>query len=61
LVNSNTFEITGIIDYETIEVVLEWKASRFPNFLSLQINFEEIDDKEPRIPALAEYDAEGDD
>ena len=59
LVNPDTFEITGIIDWEKIQVVPEWKASRFPKFLKFQIDIEEIDDKEPRMPAPAKCEEDG--
>lgn len=61
LVNADTYEITGIIDWEAIQVVPEWKISRFPKFLTDQMDFEEIDDEEPRIPTPAEYDQDSDD
>lgn len=54
LVNPDTFEITGIIDWEKIQVVPEWKASRFPKFLKDQVEFEEVEDQEPRMPTPAE-------
>lgn len=56
LINLDTCEITGIIDWETIQVVPEWKISRFPKFLTDQIGFEMVDVKEPRRPTAAEYD-----
>lgn len=56
LINLDTCEITGIIDWETIQVVPEWKSPRFPKFLTDQIGFEMIDMKEPRKPTAAEYD-----
>ena len=59
LVNPDTFEITGIIDWEKIQVVPEWKASRFPRFLKDQIEFEEIEDLEPRMPTPAECEEDG--
>ena len=59
LVNPDTFEITGIIDWEKIQVVPEWKASRFPKFLIHQVEFEEIEDGEPRMPTPAECDEDG--
>ncbi|KAM0799580.1 hypothetical protein BDR22DRAFT_963684 [Usnea florida] len=59
LVNPDTFEITGIIDWEKIQVVPEWKASRFPKFLKDQIEFEEIGDQEPRMPTPAECEEDG--
>ena len=61
LVNPHTYEITGIIDWEMIQVVPEWSISRFPRFLSDQMDSEEIDNEEPRIPTSAEYDEDGDD
>ena len=59
LVDPDTFEITGIIDWEKIQVVPEWKAYRFPKFLKDQIEFEEIEDQEPRMPTPAEYEEDG--
>ena len=61
LIDPNTCEITGIIDWEMIPVVPEWKASRFPRFLTRQMDFEEVDDREPRVPTAAEYDEDGED
>ena len=58
LVNPDTYEIIGIIDWEMIQVVPEWKSSRFPKFLT-KLDTEEIDDKEPRRPTAAEYDENG--
>lgn len=60
-VNPHTYEITGIINWETIQVVPERKSSRFPEFLTDQKDFEEIDDDEPRVLTPAEYDEDGDD
>ena len=59
LVNPDTFEITGILDWEKIQVVPEWKASRFPKFLNDQIDFEGIEDGEPRMPTPAECEEDG--
>ena len=59
LINPDTFEITGIIDWEKIQVVPEWKASRFPRFLKDQIEFEEMEDQEPRMPTPAECEEDG--
>ena len=57
LVNPDTYEITGIIDWEKIQIVPEWKSDRFPEFLTYQMDFPpEIDDNEPRIPTAAELD-----
>lgn len=61
LIDPNTYEITGIIDWEMIQVVPEWKSSRFPTFLTEQMDFPEIDDTEPRVPTAAEYDEDGED
>lgn len=61
LIDLDTCEITGIIDWETIEVVPEWMNSRFPKFLTDQIGFEMIDNKEPRRPTAAEYDTNSED
>lgn len=52
-VNPDTYEITGIIDWETIHVVPEWESSRFPEFLTDQKDLEEIDDDERRVPTPA--------
>ena len=61
LIDPDTYEITGIVDWEMIQVVPEWKSSRFPTFLTGQMDFPEIDDKEPRVPTAAEYDEDGED
>lgn len=61
LVNPDTYEITDIIDWEKIQVVPERKNSRFPKFLTDQMDFEKIDDNEPRIPTPAEYDEDNED
>ena len=61
LINPDTYEITGVIDWENIQVVPEWKSSRFPAFLTGQMDFPEIDDTEPRVPTAAEYDEDGED
>ncbi|MCJ1453309.1 hypothetical protein MMC28_003655 [Mycoblastus sanguinarius] len=58
LVDPGTLKITGVIDWETIQVGPKWKTSRFPKFLTDQMDFEEIDDEEPRIPTPVEYDEE---
>ena len=59
LVNPDTFKITGIIDWEKIQVVPEWKVSRFPKFLKYQIDFQEIEVGEPRMPTPAECEKDG--
>lgn len=56
LINPDTCEVTGIIDWELIQIVPEWMSRRYPKFLTDQIGFEMIDTKEPRIPTAAEYD-----
>ena len=61
LVNPDNYAITGIIDWEKIQVVPDWRNSRFPKFLTDQIDFEEIDDEEPRIPTSAECDEDSED
>ena len=61
LIDPNTYEVTGILDWEMIQVVPEWKSSRYPKFLTEQIDFPEIDDTEPRVPTAAEYDEDGED
>ena len=61
LVDPETYEITGIIDWELIQVVPEWKSSRFPTFLTGQMDFPEIEDTESRAPTAAEYDEDGED
>lgn len=55
LVNPDTYEITGIIDWEKIQVVPEWKSSRFPKFLTDEMDFPWSLDEEPRMPTSAEY------
>ena len=54
LVQPETFEITGIVDWELINVVPEWKASEHPSFLQ---SGEPEDEEEPPIPS---YEDEGD-
>ena len=54
LVQPETFEITGIVDWEMINVVPEWKASEHPSFLQ---SGEPEDEEEPPIPS---YEDEGD-
>ena len=62
LIDPNTYEITGVIDWEMVQVVPEWKSSRYPKFLTEQMDFPpEIDDTEPRVPTAAEYDEDGED
>ena len=61
LVNPDTYEITGIIDWEKIQVVPEWKGSRFPKFLTDEMDFPWSFDEEPRIPTSAEYIQESED
>ena len=61
LIDPETYEVTGIIDWEMSQVVPEWKSSRFPSFLTEQLDFPEIDDTEPRVPTAAEYDEDGED
>ena len=59
LIDPDTYEITAIIDWEMTQIVPEWKSSRFPKFLTERMDFEEIDDREPRLPTAAEYDIDG--
>ena len=54
LVQPETFEITGIVDWELINVVPEWKASDHPQFLQFG---EPEDEEEPLIPS---YEDEND-
>ena len=61
LIDIDTYEITGIIGWELIQVVPEWKSSSFPTFLTGQMDFPEIDDTEPRVPTAAENDEDGED
>lgn len=42
-------------------MVPEWKGSRFPKFLTDRMDFEDIDDEEPRTPTSAECDQHGED
>ncbi len=42
-------------------MVPEWRSSRFPKFLTDQMNFEEVDDEEPRTPMSAECDEDSED
>ncbi len=48
LVNPETFEVTGIVDWEMINVVPEWRAAEAPRFLEYM---EPDDEEEPPIPA----------
>lgn len=48
LVHPDTFEITGIVDWELINVVPQWSASEYPLFLTYADPEEE---KEPPIPS----------
>ena len=48
LVQPDTFELTGIVDWELVNVVPEWKASDHPRFLQCQ---EPEDEEEPPIPS----------
>jgi len=47
LVHPDTFEITGIVDWEFINVVPKWRAFEHPHFL---INIEPMSETEPPIP-----------
>ena len=53
LVQPETFEITGIVDWELINVVPEWKASEHPRFLEYG---EPVDEEEPPIPSYEDED-----
>ncbi|KAK4697900.1 hypothetical protein P7C71_g238, partial [Lecanoromycetidae sp. Uapishka_2] len=48
LVDPETFEITGIVDWEMINVVPEWAASGHPKFLQY---IEPFNDEEPPVPS----------
>ena len=48
LEDPTTFEITGVVDWEMINVVPLWKASEYPVFLQ---DIEPEDDEEPPIPS----------
>ena len=48
LVQPDTFEITGIVDWELINVVPEWRASEHPRFLRCA---EPEEEEEPPIPS----------
>ncbi len=54
LIHPETFEITGIVDWELINVAPEWKASEHPKFLQYM---EPEDEEEPPIPT---YEDESD-
>lgn len=53
LVNPETFEIIGIVDWELINVVPEWKTADHPKFLQ---GMEPEDEIEPRIPSYEDED-----
>ena len=55
LVHPETFEITGIVDWEMINVVPEWKASEYPKFLQYM---EPEDEEEPPIPSSYEDESD---
>lgn len=48
LVDPETFDITGIIDWEMINVVPRWKAEDHPRFMQ---DIEPFDEEEPPIPS----------
>jgi len=48
LVNPESFEITGIVDWELINIFPSWKASDYPVFLQ---DIEPQDEEEPPIPS----------
>lgn len=48
LVDPESFEITGIVDWELINIVPSWKASDYPVFLQ---DIEPQDEEEPPIPS----------
>lgn len=54
LVHPETFEITGIVDWEMVNVAPEWKATEYPKFLQYM---EPENDEEPPIPS---YEDESD-
>ena len=54
LVDAETFDITGIIDWEMVNIVPIWSATDHPEWLK---EIEPVDDEEPPIPS---YDDEDD-
>jgi len=48
LVNPETFDITGVVDWEMVNVVPHWKAIDHPVFLQ---DIEPFDEEEPPIPS----------
>lgn len=48
LVSPGSFEITGIVDWEMINIVPLWKASDYPVFLQ---DIEPLDEEDPPIPS----------
>ena len=54
LVNPETFAITGIVDWEMVNVVPYWKAKEYPEFMIYQ---EPLDEEEPPVPDYEDEDA----
>lgn len=55
LVHPETFEITGIVDWEMVNVVPAWRATMHPKFLQEAEPFEDEDD-----PPIPDYEDEDD-
>lgn len=55
LVDPDTFEITGIVDWEFINVVPVWRAFEHPVFL---VNIEPMSEEEPPIPVYEDNEDE---
>lgn len=56
LVSPGSFEITGIMDWEMINIVPLWKASYYPVFLQ---DIEPLDEEEPPIPSYEDVRGSG--
>lgn len=54
LVNPETFAITGIVDWEMVNVVPSWQAMEYPAFMLYQ---KPLDEEEPPIPSYEDEDA----
>ncbi len=48
LVDPETFDITGIVDWELVNVVPRWEADEYPEFMQ---SSEPFDDDEPPVPS----------
>ena len=54
LVHPETFSITAIVDWEMVDVVPQWLAKDYPEFLCFQ---EPLDEVEPPIPSYEDEEA----